>query len=356
MGDILIAEWLVEQGAEWRQVSDVIDGYVANQGRLDVLQWLYARGQIEKDLLLMLSAANGGHFHVARWVIEVIEPHDGGTRIDTFPAVVFAIHTAASHGHLEIAKFLRECTKEVDASELEGLDGVVVIGSIEFVSGKTMREAAEKGCLDVVQWLYHEYGHDVDLFVNNDGTPTNAIDGAAGNGHLEVVQYLHGFPNSSDLASRKRKRGDESAIRSVPTCTEAAMNAAASHGHLAVVQWLHENRTEGCSTVAMDDAAASGHLRVLQWLHEHRTEGCTTAAMKNAARYGHLEVVRWLHYNTRVGWVYERSYGRRGDEWTSKHREMAACASIGRMHCRCDELSCRTWRVRRRKMASRESE
>ena len=45
-------------------------------------------------------------------------------------------------------------------------------------------------------------------------------------------------------------------------CTEKALDGAASNGHLPVVRWLHENRREGASTDAMDGAAGQGVYRV----------------------------------------------------------------------------------------------
>ncbi|GAB9477826.1 hypothetical protein Gpo141_00014984, partial [Globisporangium polare] len=73
-----------------------------------------------------------------------------------------------------------------------------------------------------------------------------------------------------------------------------AMDWAATNGHLAVVQFLHENRGEGCTTKAMDGAARSGHLNVVQFLHENRHEGCTGEAIDQAAKNKHLDVVRFL--------------------------------------------------------------
>ncbi|CAM9826875.1 unnamed protein product [Laminaria digitata] len=66
------------------------------------------------------------------------------------------------------------------------------------------------------------------------------------------------------------------------------MNGAAYNGHLEVVKWLHENRTEGCTTSAMDVSAMHGHLEVVQWLAANRPEGCTTKAMDWAAMEGKL--------------------------------------------------------------------
>lgn len=109
----------------------------------------------------------------------------------------------------------------------------------------------------------------------------NAIDEAAWNGHLSIVQWLH----------ENRSEG----------CTAQAMDLAAAANHLDVDQWLHTNRTEGCMRKAMDAAAGNGHLEMVQWLHENRAEGCTTDAMTKAAAAGHLDVVKWLHENRPEG-------------------------------------------------------
>ena len=78
--------------------------------------------------------------------------------------------------------------------------------------------------------------------------------------------------------------------------TTAAMDSTAGEGHLDIVQWLHHNRTEGCTIAAMDNAAGEGHLDIVQWLHHNRTEGCTIVAIDNAA-YEDLEIVMWLYHN-----------------------------------------------------------
>ena len=48
-----------------------------------------------------------------------------------------------------------------------------------------------------------------------------------------------------------------------------AMNFAAKNGHLEVVEWLHLNRKEGCTVYAMDQAAENGHLEVVRWLQNN---------------------------------------------------------------------------------------
>lgn len=47
-------------------------------------------------------------------------------------------------------------------------------------------------------------------------------------------------------------------------CTVRAMDGAAGGGHLELVQWLAANRRERCTNAAFDMAAAGGHLDVIQ--------------------------------------------------------------------------------------------
>ena len=83
-------------------------------------------------------------------------------------------------------------------------------------------------------------------------------------------------------------------------CSTNAMDSAARDGHIEVVQWLHENRSEGCTTYAMDLAASNGHLEVVKWLHENRFEGCLTEAIDYAALFGseqhHLNLKCIVHF------------------------------------------------------------
>ncbi|KDO20514.1 hypothetical protein SPRG_14272 [Saprolegnia parasitica CBS 223.65] len=51
-----------------------------------------------------------------------------------------------------------------------------------------------------------------------------------------------------------------------------AMNVAAKDGHLEVLQRLHDGGAASCTTAAMDEAAVNGHLHVIQWLEQHRTD------------------------------------------------------------------------------------
>lgn len=52
-------------------------------------------------------------------------------------------------------------------------------------------------------------------------------------------------------------------------CTPRAMDWAAQNGHLHVLQWLHVNRTEGCTSRSIDLAASNGHLHIVDWLESN---------------------------------------------------------------------------------------
>ncbi|KAF1795508.1 Ankyrin repeat-containing domain [Phytophthora cactorum] len=98
---------------------------------------------------------------------------------------------------------------------------------------------------------------------------TSAMNGAAGNGHLEIVKWLH-------------RTRDEVVPRTLPgtgTFAPETMDIAAQIGHLPIVRWLHENRSEGCTTCALDSAASNSHLSVVLFLLEHRNEGFSSNAM-----------------------------------------------------------------------------
>lgn len=103
-----------------------------------------------------------------------------------------------------------------------------------------MTGAAQNWHLAVVQWLYSEFedGSTADLFNSHSkgkDDHSTAMDAAACNGHLDILQYLHGLevPVSSSKKKRKRKSPRRQAG---PTCTKRAMDEAAGNNFLDVVQ------------------------------------------------------------------------------------------------------------------------
>ncbi|KAF0714868.1 hypothetical protein As57867_003636, partial [Aphanomyces stellatus] len=100
------------------------------------------------------------------------------------------------------------------------------------------------------------------------------LDDAAEHGLLELVQRMHG-----DGA----------------TCTTKAMSGAAGNGHLEIVKFLHTHRTEGWASETVTLAAWGGHVAVLAYLLHHRPhEVNLPMALKGAAANGHIDALQFL--------------------------------------------------------------
>lgn len=112
--------------------------------------------------------------------------------------------------------------------------------------------------------------------------------------------------------------GDDKRAGGASMITEAAMDGAAANDHLDVLEYLHANSTKGCTGAAIVRAATNGQEEVVRWLLEHRATECLSrdttsgtsggsrasstrlrtsivAAMEGAAKNGHMAVVRLLH-------------------------------------------------------------
>jgi hypothetical protein len=157
---------------------------------------------------------------------------------------------------------------------LELLKAKAAEGAEMKFSTKAIDRAAANGHLVVVQWLHTN---------RTEGCTTRAMDYASLKGHLEIVQYLNSVG----------KR-----------CTKEAMDMASKYGHLAVVQWLHTNRLEGCTAMAMNQAARNGHIDIVKYLYETRKECCTILAYNNIPH--NTEIGKWLSANHKNNCICEQ--------------------------------------------------
>ncbi|KAF0683186.1 Aste57867_24750 [Aphanomyces stellatus] len=222
----------------------------AHDGQLDLLphaamSWALSYATFTGDLLLLQSCS---HLPLPRAVVDVAAACNHLHIVEALcaaPASVRAMDWAAQENHVSMLRFLRRHRRE-------------------GCSNRAAAWAAARGHFVALRFLVSE-----NLATN----ASDALTWAAMHGHLECVGLLNdvGFD-----------------------CTTVAMDMAAHNGHLEVVQFLHMHRREGCTTNAMDFAAKHGHLEVVQFLHAHRREGCTTAALYDAQARGHSEVVQFL--------------------------------------------------------------
>ena len=132
-----------------------------------------------------------------------------------------SISTARS-GNVEILKYLEsqgyEMNKEVCIAATKRGNLEALKWSIEY--GKfgseleICREAAESGYLDVVKWLYKYY--------KSKALASNIYGGAAGEGHLNIIEYAE----SEGYGGRKLSKYISSACEIATHC-----------GHLNIVEW-----------------------------------------------------------------------------------------------------------------------
>ncbi|EGZ24389.1 hypothetical protein PHYSODRAFT_487528 [Phytophthora sojae] len=243
--------------------------HAAANNHLNILQLLckYYNNAVIDEAAVMEASANG-HVQVLQWLQRQLESLLPGYADYDFYSVK-SVAAAAENGHLEAVKWLLQAR-----------------GAVKCMKETHLHQAAARGGhLEVVRWLRTHLMEQVE---------SRALDEAAANGFVEVVEFLHQEWTAAKLESN---RGSCSA-------TARAMNGAASNGHLGMVKWLDEDRDDGCTGDAMNRAAWNGHLEVVKWLHEHRTEGCTQQAMNMAAKGGHLEIVQFLHEQRREGCTY----------------------------------------------------
>ncbi|OQR94221.1 hypothetical protein THRCLA_22248 [Thraustotheca clavata] len=102
-----------------------------------------------------------------------------------------------------------------------------------------------------------------------------AMDWAAMQGHLHIVQYLHENHNS---------------------CTVDAIDQAAKNGHFELVAFLCNNRKEGCTSNGYLWAATHGYVHIVRLLSFHypHQQWNYALAIERAAAQGHLDMVKWL--------------------------------------------------------------
>ncbi|TYZ60352.1 hypothetical protein PybrP1_011203 [[Pythium] brassicae (nom. inval.)] len=285
--DLRVLEWLFAHvPAERRalQPSDVV--VYARSGNLAVVRWLVERCGCAVTRAAVDAAVHGRRPHVLEYLYERSSARCSRTAVDD----------AARNGYTDIVRVIVSGRRRRAASSADNDNEDDDDAYRSALSG-----AARNGHLETVKLLAES-----DIATHD---APRAIDYSAENGHLGVVAYLHerfgqARSNLSSVVnvSDARARGDANAgalrhprgATANAICTTAALDGAARNGYLEVVKFLHTHRREGCTAAAMDSAAENGHLDIVRFLHEHRREGCTLSALERAVAKCHWDVISFL--------------------------------------------------------------
>ncbi|KAH6576059.1 hypothetical protein BASA62_001605 [Batrachochytrium salamandrivorans] len=251
-----------------RQPSKLAFTLASRRGHLDLIADLL-KADLD-DNATMDGAVIGGHVSIA----QVINLHHH-QRILLDAA---SVDSALSLGNLQTLWWL---------FEQHSLDVIKTHRAFRGIADK----CAQHGQLHMLKYVcYHGIG----------GSMTHAaLDSAAGNGHLNIVQYIHDLLTSEAKVTTQSDL--EPRVRVSVNATTAAMDDAAANGYLDIIKFLHHNRREGCTTRAMDRSAANGHFQTVMFLHAFRKEGCTRLGLDTAASNGHLNIVQFLHNHRSEG-------------------------------------------------------
>ena len=150
-GNVEICEWVCAHGTCKQDMRTFLQRYsdrfnpesLVLRGRLEMLQWLMARLEVENlpDIIYYSkncclntkTAAQYGHLEMLKWLVE-----------NGFKFTVDAFTAAAKEGHLECIVYLRErgCKMTPKVSKV----------SVNFARMHVLRWAIENGCKWVPQW------------------------------------------------------------------------------------------------------------------------------------------------------------------------------------------------------------
>lgn len=279
-GNLKILEVCRRNGVE---LSNLLMSTAAQNGRVDVLEWLYENEELEEGLeecmLVDFSAEMAcvsGYLGVVKWM------HSKGCIWNNYRCA----RAAATGGHLELLKWLRWEDWEFDDSL-----GRTLVGC-----------GLQCGHLEVLKFVYDE-GFET-TFV-----PGCSMDSAVKRGHLECLKFVEARFCSLDyhrcavVAARHCQIEVLSWLRleilgstaAFSNLDDAICEEAASRGHVGVLKFVKSSGLMKKNRVRIScrRAAKNGHLAVLQYLHceGYKFDKAECAAL--AASGGHELVETW---------------------------------------------------------------
>ena len=222
------------------------------------------------------AAATKGCLEAVRFFVEEGVDKDAADKEGNTPVML-----ASQNNHLAIVQFLKDFKTDKTKSDM----------SLKNKTADTrdaLRSAANKGCLEAVQFLVEEEVSQTDK--DKEGRIPLLL--AVQSGHDAIARYLVESMQEETTDKTESSWGNE------------ALTIAARNGHLVIMHWLLEqgadkDKADRSGNTAFMWAAREGLLTSMQWLLEQgadkdkaRNDGITPLMF--AAEKGHLKVTQWL--------------------------------------------------------------
>lgn len=257
-GHMAIVKFLVDQKVQINQ--DHIDT-AAQYGHINILTYLLNTIHIfiafNKPLKL---SAEYGHLEVVKYLIENQADH-----ITDF-YMGWAFQTAAIHGHIDVVQYMvtiKQCMIIPDVYMVTTKQGMI----IPSLQKTIVKVSVDKGQLERVKYLIDDQKF---LYY------PNIINGAAQNGHFDMLQYLISLKCKDDEGY--------------------ATHYAARNGHLNTLKLLIDEKYPVHADAA-DQAAIYGHIKCVEFLFSKGykcSHGKTYARIITARIENSFEVLKYL--------------------------------------------------------------
>ena len=131
---------------------------------------------------------------------------------------------------------------------------------------------------------------------------------AAGDGHLELLEYFHDemrISMNEYICQEAAEGGQLDVLIFIRNCqwcncctwdADTVADVALHCAHMDILKWLNDSEEYEWGVLACSSAAGAGHLEVLQWLRER---GCPWdgRTLSEATQNGHIELLEWARKN-----------------------------------------------------------
>lgn len=296
-GHFEMVKWLMANLTDALGDDDTLDG-IAGAGRLEIVKWVAECYPEHFTVAAMTWAATNGHLDV------VIYLHEFGDY--EFACNESAMDGAAKNGHLDVIIWLHNNRSE--GCTHWAMDGAAKRGHLDVIkwldanreegcSEMAIDRAADFGHLDVIKWLAENY---------EEGCTSAAITSAASHNHMEVVKWLyeHGYDRCRPRSYEFGALGGyldmlkwiykNLNVKYASVIVHNALDLAAGNGHVETLRWLDATQAVRGSPKAMHYAASNGMLDMMILLQSEFDSECTHAVFIAAAERGDLEMQKWL--------------------------------------------------------------